>query len=217
MVIGKIVDTVILYQLIKKLSTPFSQWEAFKAGVIDEKGNVVISPNKRTSIQSRSLSKVDTFILNLKKILDPVIGQNRLANFAAALFLLKEEDLSEENLEERFKKFIETLDISELPQVKEDAPVNNMGGGHVATYEKPLVKARPVDHFSGHPVFDVDGDTVWRSRFGKKPHDRYSKFIGDSDHGKSIRNFARSNSKAIIVRDPKTGAMTFLRHQKGKR
>lgn len=102
---------------------------------------------------------------------------------------------------------------------KEDAPTNTIGGGAVATYEKPLTK-KVVAHgsFAGHAVFDVDHDTIWKSRLGKDPHHRYSRYVGKDQLGEDIRQYARSHpGEGIVLRNSKTGAMTFLRRKSVKK
>jgi hypothetical protein len=41
---GKIADLILAYQFIKRLTTPFNKTEAYKLGIIDEKGQKLKSP-----------------------------------------------------------------------------------------------------------------------------------------------------------------------------
>ena len=101
------------YQFIKKLVTPFSSTEAFRLGIIDEKGKIL---KKRSSLKTREEREAytlsDTLIFNLKKILAKVPGgSTKFATFAAALFLLKEEKTAQayydtHYLEEKFMVFL---------------------------------------------------------------------------------------------------------------
>jgi len=138
-----IVNTYILYQIIKRLALPFNNWNAFETGVIDDKGNILIKYDKRTEEQKNSFTRLDVFILNLKKLLGP-FANNKIATFSAALFLLKEDNITEENITENFRKFIENLTEEEynqiLKSIEEDAPTNSVGAGHVSNYEMPLAK-----------------------------------------------------------------------------
>ena len=97
---ANLVDLYIVYRILRKLTTPFDQWDAYKQGVIDAEGNVIKKPEDRTTLdQKESLTTLDTLILNLKKILGKLpFGKTRLASYGAALFLIKEEkNLTEEN------------------------------------------------------------------------------------------------------------------------
>jgi hypothetical protein len=89
-----IVDAFILYTLIRKLTTPFKDWEAFKEGVINEKGEILIPAKDRKTVKQRdAFTKTDLLVLRLKRLLEKVPGGNtRLGSFAAALWLIKEHD-----------------------------------------------------------------------------------------------------------------------------
>ena len=90
--INSIGNIYFVYQFIKKLVTPFSETEAFKLGIIDEKGKVLKKRSTLTKIAEREAYTLsDTLIFNLKKILAKVPGgSTKFATFAAALFLIKE-------------------------------------------------------------------------------------------------------------------------------
>jgi|SaaInlV_120m_DNA_3_1039746.scaffolds.fasta_scaffold00752_4 hypothetical protein len=113
-----VVDLFLVYQFIRRLATPFNKWDAYKEGIIDDKGKVLIKKKDFTNSRQRKAWGIfDVMIANLKKILGKVPGgQSRLASYAAALFLIKEykaftdesmltEDLTEEDLEESLLLF----------------------------------------------------------------------------------------------------------------
>jgi hypothetical protein len=83
------VDLYLVYEFIKRLSTPFEETEAYKLGIINDEGKVIKSP--RTSEEKNALTPFDKLIFNLKKLLKKVTGiERRISTFAAALFLLRE-------------------------------------------------------------------------------------------------------------------------------
>lgn len=85
-------DTYMLYSIVKRLAAPFTEWEAYRLGVIDERGNFLIDKKNRTPEQYRSLTYYDIFIMNLKKLLQKIPGaNNRYVTYAAALWLLRED------------------------------------------------------------------------------------------------------------------------------
>lgn len=88
-----VIDTFILYQLLKRLTTPFNKWKAYDLDIIDERGNILKPRSSlKSSKEKEAFTLVDLFVLNLKKILEMFpFGRNVLASYAAALFLLKEE------------------------------------------------------------------------------------------------------------------------------
>ena len=71
------------------------------------------------------------------------------------------------------------------------------------------------DTFAGGDVMDVDLERVLKAMAPKKPWERFSKYVGVDDVGENIRVHARKNwKKNIILRDAKTGIMTYLRRRK---
>lgn len=82
----------LVYQFIRRLATPFNEWEAYKLGIIDERGNVLKKRKDLRTVQERNaFGAYDVMILNLKKLLEKIPGgQSRLASYAAALYLLRE-------------------------------------------------------------------------------------------------------------------------------
>jgi len=97
-----IVDLYLVYKFIRKLTTPFEKWEAYKQGVIDQNGKI-IKPKKqrKTAAERNSLPIFDRLVLNLKKLIMKVPGgKTRWATYAAALMMLREhKDLTEDRLE----------------------------------------------------------------------------------------------------------------------
>lgn len=129
------VDLYMLYSIVSRLARPFTEWEAYKVGLIDEKGNFLVKKPDRTQEQRNALTYMDLFILNLKKIIQKVpFANSRLVTYAAALFLLREEKnvksercadiLAEQFLKEDLKMLIEEA----LP----GTPTNNMSSGAIA-------------------------------------------------------------------------------------
>ena len=56
MAVNQVVDTVIIFRILKKLVTPFHKTAAFKAGVIDKAGKVLIKPGDRTANQKKTIT-----------------------------------------------------------------------------------------------------------------------------------------------------------------
>ena len=93
-------DIAAVYMFLKRLVTPFEEWEAFKTGVIDADGKVITSKKDRTGEQDRSWGYFDRLVGNLKKLLNKIPGgKSRLGTFAAALLLIKEQELDPDDLE----------------------------------------------------------------------------------------------------------------------
>jgi hypothetical protein len=160
--IGAAVDLWMVYQFIRRLITPFSEWEAYKLGIIDERGNILKKRKElRLQPEVRAFGVFDILVLNLKKLLEKLpAGQTRLASYAAALWLIREhkaftpesmitEDLSDEQLVEAASLFFSSytdyttlnetvkhkISIDELFEARfltDEVPANNVGSGAIA-------------------------------------------------------------------------------------
>ena len=64
-----VVDLFLVFNFIKRLVTPFKKWDAYKEGVIDVNGNILLRRKDfTTKAQSNSFGVFDQLILNLKWI-----------------------------------------------------------------------------------------------------------------------------------------------------
>ena len=93
---SNLVDIYVLYRIIKDLATPFDKTDAFKTGLIDKKGERLRdSTGRKVKAETKAQKKADNyyfrFIRNLKRLMSKVGLGSRLATFAAAMFLIKEE------------------------------------------------------------------------------------------------------------------------------
>ena len=223
-----------VYQFLKKLVTPFEKTDAFKLGIVDEKGKILKRRRDlETSEEKDAYNLSDTLVWNLKKILGKIpLGKSRLASYAAALWLIKEQQdgykITEEELELQFFDMFERMynndlefDSATLKKFEdilyEDSPTTAMGGGNIAVRGIPLLKKPPkglvMKRFGGIDVFAIDPTYFQKSRLGKKKYTRYSGYVGEDEAGEYIRAFARKYpKKPIIVMDSKTGCMQYLRH-----
>ena len=120
---GRAIDLFVTYRFIKLLTTPFDKTEAYELGIIDENGNRIMEPgtrNKptilRTSKEKNSYTILHKLVFNIKKLIEKLPGgKSRLATYAAALFLIKENtELSDfKLLEKEFHKYLKENDLIE--------------------------------------------------------------------------------------------------------
>ena len=136
---GKVLDLFLVYQFVKRLSTPWNKTEAFKLGLINEKG--VKLKSAVSSEEQKAYAYYDRLVFNLKRLLEKLPGgKTRLGSFAAALFLMKEgvneKEYTQTELAEGLYKEMTMLDESttkKLNELMEDAPANATGGAVVGT------------------------------------------------------------------------------------
>ena len=129
---ANLVDLYIVYRILRMLTTPYEDWEAYKTGVIDKDGKIIVKPSSRSQAQKDSYTKFDNLMLKLKNVLGTIpFGRTKLASYAAALLLLKEQDtLTEENIEERFLDFYKKRYLTEKwsDKYKKSIDCNNPKG-----------------------------------------------------------------------------------------
>ena len=92
---GRVIDALIAYRVLKLLVTPFNRTKAFKFGIIDDKGKVLIKskdlPN--SGPQREAYTLLIRFVFNLKRLLSKVGIRGPLGtSAAAALAFFKEEN-----------------------------------------------------------------------------------------------------------------------------
>tara|TARA_B100000953_G_scaffold297214_1_gene291567 strand:+ start:1435 stop:2127 length:693 start_codon:yes stop_codon:yes gene_type:complete len=105
-----------LFSFLKRLVTKFEKTDAYKLGIIDKNGKVLIKKRDFTTIEQRNaFTMMDTLIFNLKKLLGKIpFGKTTIATYAAALLLLREEKnlkilADEKILEEKFSNLYEDV------------------------------------------------------------------------------------------------------------
>lgn len=155
--LGNVANNLIALQLLTMLCTPFSEFPAYKTGVIDDKGNYLVRPEYRTLEQRKSIGYLDRLIINVKKLINKLPGgENKIKNVVAGMFLIRESVgryrvgdsvllEEDEHLLDPFKEDLwalkdtkdryqasreQTLELwSDYCRIKEEAGVGAMGGG----------------------------------------------------------------------------------------
>ena len=113
---GGAIDLFVTYRFLKLLTTPFKKTEAFKLGIIDEKGHRIMKPKSSkpevelsTTQQKNSYTILHKLVFNIKKLFNKVPGlRTKVGTYAAALFLLKD----------TFKEHVEDPDFFESEFIK---------------------------------------------------------------------------------------------------
>ena len=132
-----LLDVTLCYQFLKRLASPFKDWDAFKSGVIDKDGNILIKDNMRSLKQKESFRPFDVMVLKIKKIIESFpLGKTKLASYIAALWFLKEwkDEMDENIIFESFNEFYKELNEDGEGSV---GPAN-VTGANVST-DQPVV------------------------------------------------------------------------------
>lgn len=117
---SRFVDAIIVYRILKKLATPFNETEAYRRGIIDDKGKILRKFSSLDREDDRNAyTLLDRLVWRIKRMIERIPNDNRkLASFAAALALIKEHvDAEHEPMpsefEHRLKSVMEHQDIDE--------------------------------------------------------------------------------------------------------
>lgn len=122
---GKFVDSIIAIRILKLLVTPFKDTDAYKLGIIDEKGKELKKMRDLRSVQERdAYTLLHRLVYRLKKIIEKIpIENKKLVSFAAAYALIKEDYEQQRESVDLELRFINKMkeDLTEEIQIVESA------------------------------------------------------------------------------------------------
>jgi len=170
---GRAIDALIAFRLIKLLVTPFNKTKAFKLGIIDEKGKVLIKsrdidklPTSNERLAGRkAYTMLIRFVFNLKRLLRKVGIRGPIGSAtAAAIAFFKEEYGENPEVEREVYKHLKEqgfeFDISEnygeplsegTYKVKHD--IYNLEGDIVINIDEQVDFKTTTDTILGYDVF----------------------------------------------------------------
>ena len=129
---GRAIDLFVTYRFLRLLTTPFENTDAFKLGIIDEKGNRIRLPKSTKPAVELSTSELQSaytilhkLIFNIKKLFNKIPGlRTKVGTYAAALFLLKDtfkESVDDPDMfEKEFVKFLKENNIEMDDEISEE-------------------------------------------------------------------------------------------------
>ena len=152
------IDFLITYRVVKMLVTPFEKQEAFKYGIIDEKGKVLRKyKSLKTEKERKSYTLLNRFVFNLKRILQKVGLGGKLGSFAVALALLIKEDKS-------FATHKTLIESTVIKYLKDENLFEEMLN---EVREIPEIDAEPYMVCFGMSVYEKDGELVTENDYAK--------------------------------------------------
>lgn len=126
---GRAIDLFVTYRFIRLLTTPLNQSDAYKLGIIDEKGKRT-DKKLTTSQEKNAYTVLHKLVFNIKKIFEKVPGlRTKVGTYAAALFLLK--DTFREHIEDpkvfekEFLKYLKENNIELDDSIVEEVTLDN--------------------------------------------------------------------------------------------
>lgn len=132
-------DTYYSYRLLKILASKWEDTPAYKVGIIDSAGNKIVE--KVSQDQMKEYASFDRIAYNLKRVVSKIpFSQNPFVRFATAIALLKESELTDDDVEKLLKDVDDEFDfMPPLFKKDEDTPVTNVGSGNIAMSDKPFL------------------------------------------------------------------------------
>lgn len=166
---GRAIDLLITYRIIKLLITPFEKQEAYKYGIIDKDGKVLRKNKELKSAKEKdSYTILHRFVFNLKRLLNKIPGgKSKLGTYAAALgLLLKEQkDINAIELERNlYKHLVDNKLIVYNDNLNESAEFDYLPTGRFTIIDN-------LEDLDGETSAEV-GDVVYTTE-NQKPFDTY--------------------------------------------
>jgi|TARA_X000001316_G_C918495_1_gene32646 hypothetical protein len=168
-------DMIYTFRFIRLLVLDWKNWDAYKLGIIDEKGKRLKSQELDTDARKSAYTPFIRLTANVKRLLGKVPGLGSgLGSFAAGLFLIKEKyGLSDDNLSKIMSEFgIEPTDL-----LSEDAEWFVLKNGELSpgvyrikntkvlnsTLEEMVLAKDQIKVFDGKAIGDVFGISVYEA------------------------------------------------------
>ena len=166
---GRAIDLLITYRIIKLLVTPFEKQEAYKYGIIDKDGKVLRkTKDLRTAKEKDAYTILHRFVFNLKRLINIIPGgKSKLGTYAAALgLLLKEQkDINAVELERTlYKHLVDNKLIAYGDDLNESVGFDYLPEGRFTVIDN-------LEDLNGQKTAEV-GDIVYTTE-NQKPFDNY--------------------------------------------
>ena len=155
------IDTVIVFRILKLLTTPWEEQAAYKEGLINSKGKRLKKQKVNTADRKNAYTFLHRLVFNLKRLMELLpFGKTRLASYAAALFLIKEHcGITGTKLDKEVFKYMKESGFLEDGLLENFIPINKVQNERAYT----LVRSMIIDEY----VDAGRGDTIIHS--GAKP------------------------------------------------
>ena len=170
---GRVIDALIAYRLLKLLVTPFNKTKAYQMGIIDAKGKVLIKKNQfdrkipanKRAEAKKAYTLLIRFVFNLKRLLSKVGVRGPIGSAAAAaIAFLKEEYPNNLYVEQEVYKYLKEegfeFDMSEdygEPLVegtyKAKYDIYNLDGDKIINSDEDIIYTNTTHTIMGYDVF----------------------------------------------------------------
>ena len=165
---GRAIDLLITYRVIKMLVTPFEKQAAYTLGIIDKNGKVLRKAKTlKTAKEKEAYTLLHRFVFNLKRLINIIPGgKSKLGTYAAALGLLLKEnkDINMVELEKDLYKHLSENNLIKLDDVNESVGFDFLEEGKYIITDQ-------LEDLNGNVTAEI-GDVVYTTE-NQKPFDNY--------------------------------------------
>ncbi len=166
---GRAIDLLITYRVIKMLVTPFEKQPAYALGIIDNNGKVLRKAKTlKNAKEKEAYTLLHRFVFNLKRLINIIPGgKTKLGTYAAALGLLLKEN-KEINMVELEKDLYKHLSENNLIKLDDDLKESV---GFDFLEEGKYIITDQLEDLNGNTTAEI-GDIVYTTE-NQKPFDNY--------------------------------------------
>jgi hypothetical protein len=144
---NRTIDLLITYRIVKGLTTPFDQTQAFKLGIIDKNGKVLRKAKDLNTEQEKdAYTLLDRFIFNIKRLMTKTGLSGSLSSFAVTLALF----LKENKEMQKHKLLIESTLVSYLKSIN--------------IYDKLINEVREIKEHNETPIMTCFGIDIYERK-----------------------------------------------------
>jgi len=153
------VDLIITFRFIKLLVTPWKKTDAFDEGVVDANGKLLVKYKNQSSAQKKTYTPFHRLVFNIKRLMEKVpFGKTRIASYAAALYLIKEEHgMAEEDILTVLEDLGHDTSIDLDEEIKNIYEGQHILNHDISDYIKGSIihldSIEPVNYFAGIPIY----------------------------------------------------------------
>ena len=210
---SRTVDNIIAYRIISMLVKPFKDTDAFKEGIIDEKGKILKKATKLTTTKEKNAyTFLHRLVFKLKQFVEKVPGgKTRLGSLAAAYYLIREAYEGQESVHILEEKY------------------NDLMAKNISLLEEELLVEEVIEHLYWN-MFNIEAKSpaqqaaiaISMKKAGKKPKDQKDEAVaansvagGGVDLSPTVRmkkgrKFATFNVSDDVLKKFKSGKKKYL-------
>ena len=156
-ILKRAADLTYAFRFIRMMVMDWKSWDAYKLGIIDEKGKVLRKFKEVKGSERKHYTMLHRFVFNLKRILQKVGLGSRLGSFAVALALLIKEDKT-------YAQHKDSIEAAVVTYLKEENLYNMLLN---EVREIPEINEEPYMTCFGMSVYEKDGELVSEDNYAK--------------------------------------------------